>query len=227
MEYITPIFFGYLLGTLNPAALLGKIKRIDLRRSGTGNLGATNTALIMGRKLGFAVMFFDILKGAIAVVVSKLIFAETAAISGLLAGASAVLGHMFPFYMKFKGGKGLAAYGGMILAYDPVIFLILFSVGLVFMLIFNYCVALTVSAATLFPVAVALKNLGSSELVPATLIAVLISTVVIFRHRSNIVRSFKRNEPTTRFFFKKLFGKATSTLSNESYNENDRSDKAA
>lgn len=227
MEYAIPIIFGYLLGAINPAALFGKIKKINLRDSGTGNLGATNTALIMGKKLGFAVMFFDIFKGALAVVVAKLIFAETASISGLIAGASAVLGHMFPFYMKFKGGKGLASYGGMVLAYDPLIFLILFAIGLVCMLIFNYCVALTVSASVLFPVTVALKNIGSPDIVPATVIAAIISAIIIFRHRSNIARSFRREEPTTKFFFKKLFGKATGTLSNEEQSKNSQSNKTA
>ena len=207
MEYAIPVILGYLLGAISPAALFGKIKKVNLRDRGTGNLGATNTALIMGKKLGFAVMFFDIFKGSLAVILAKLIFAETAGISGLIAGASAVIGHMFPFYMKFKGGKGLAAYGGMVLAYDPIIFLILFVIGIVCMLLFNYCVALTVSAASLFPVTVALKNIGSPDLIPATAIAAVISAICIIRHKSNIVRSFRKEEPTTKFFFKKLFGK--------------------
>jgi glycerol-3-phosphate acyltransferase PlsY len=211
MQYAIPAILGYLLGTINPAALFGRVKKVDLRNKGTKNLGATNTALILGKKLGFVVMFFDIFKGCLAVIIAKLIFAETAALSGLIAGASAVIGHMFPFYMKFKGGKGLAAYGGMVLAYDPVIFLILFLIGIICMLAFNYCVALTVSAASLFPVAVALKSIGSPDLIASTVIAAVISAIFILRHRSNIIRSFKKQEPTTKFFLQKLFEKAHSS----------------
>lgn len=219
MNYVVPIIFGYLLGSLSPAALIGRIKKVNLRKSGTGNLGATNTALTIGKKLGFAVMFLDIFKGSLAVILAKLIFTETAALSGLLAGASAVIGHMFPFYMKFKGGKGLATYGGMVLAYDPLIFLILFTVGLICMLLFNYCVALTVSAASLFPVTVALGSLGTDFTVPLTVTAAIISLICILRHGDNILRSFKGEEPTTKFFFKKLFERKVSDLEKESTNE--------
>jgi glycerol-3-phosphate acyltransferase PlsY len=215
MEYAVPVILGYLMGSVSPAALLGRIKKVNMRKQGTCNLGATNTALLMGKKLGFAVMFFDIFKGCLAVILAKLIFAETAAISGLLAGASAVIGHMFPFYMKFKGGKGLAAYGGMVLAYDPLIFLVLLAVGIVFMFIFNYCVALTVSASSLFPVAIAVKSFGSADMIPQTVIAVLITAILIFKHRDNIARSFRKEELTAMEFLKKLFGKHKGILVEE------------
>lgn len=209
MEYIIPAILGYLLGSVSPSALLGKIKKVNLRKSGTGNLGATNTALLMGKKLGFAVMFFDIFKGALAVIITKLIFFETAALSSLIAGAFATIGHMYPFYLKFKGGKGLATYGGMILAYDPLLFLILFAIGVICMLVFNYCVALTVSASTLFPFAVAIRRLGSEDFWYTVILASLISALVIFRHRKNIFRAIKKEEPSTRFFLKNLFKKST------------------
>lgn len=215
MEYAIPVILGYLLGSVSPAAFLGRIKKVNLRQRGTGNLGATNTALLMGKKLGFAVMFFDIFKGALAVIVAKLIFAETAAISGLLAGASAVIGHMFPFYMRFKGGKGLAAYGGMVLAYDPLTFLILFGIGIACMLIFNYCVALTISGSALFPVAVAIVSRGTPDMIPLTIIAAVITAIFIFRHRDNVARAFRKEEPTTKFFLQKLFGKHRGEISDE------------
>ena len=219
MKFIIPTILGYLLGSLSPAALIGKLKKVNLRKSGTGNLGATNTALMMGRRFGFAVMLFDIFKGSLAVVISKLMFAESAYLSGLLAGSSAVIGHMFPFYMKFKGGKGLAAYGGMVLAYEPVIFLILFAVGLVCMIVFKYCVALTVSAAALFPAAVALGSLGSPDLIPLTAIAAATSAVFILRHKDNIARAINGEEPTAKFFFKKLFERKRPSIGEETAKE--------
>ncbi len=215
MEYAIPAILGYLLGSISPAAFLGRIKKVNMRQRGTGNLGATNTALLMGKKLGFAVMFFDIFKGALAVILGKLIFAESAAISGLIGGCAAVLGHMFPFYMKFKGGKGLAAYGGMVLACDPLAFLILLGIGIICMFIFNYCVALTVSASALFPVTVALSRLGMPEMIPMTITAAVVTAIFIFRHRDNVIRSFKKEEPTTKDFLKKLFGKHRGVLVEE------------
>ena len=205
MSYIIPVILGYLLGSISPAALIGRIKKINLRKSGTGNLGATNTALMLGRKLGFAVMFFDIFKGAASVTIAKLLFPASADISGLLAGSAAVIGHMYPFYMKFKGGKGLAAYGGMVLAYDPIIFLILFSIGLVCMIAFNYCIALTSSAALLFPVTVFLRCFATPYVAASTTLAAIISGWLVIKHRDNLIRAIKKQEPTTEFFFKKLF----------------------
>ena len=224
MSYLIPIIIGYLSGSINPAALIGKIKKVNLRKSGTGNLGATNTALMLGKRLGFAVMIFDIFKSAAAVTVSKLIFPAGAEISGLLAGSAAVIGHMHPFYMKFKGGKGLAAYGGLVLAYDPIIFLILFVVGMACMLIFNYCVALTTSAALLFPVAVFFKCYATPHAAISTATAAIISVWLIIRHKDNIIRAIRRQEPTTEFFFRKLFGKALnkSTCEPEATRQKDR-----
>ena len=208
MEYAISILLGYLLGTISPAALIGRIKKINMRKIGTGNLGATNTALLFGKKFGIVVMAFDIFKGALAVLIAKLLFKEVAMVVGILAGCSVVLGHMFPFYMKFKGGKGLAAYGGMILAFDPLIFLILLCIGLICMLVFDQGIALTMSAATLFPIMVALDNLGKPDMIFLTVASALISIILIIRHKGNLVRAARKEEITTRQFFKKVFGKS-------------------
>ena len=207
MEYAISIIIGYLLGSISPAALVSKIKKINLRKSGTHNLGATNTTLVLGKKLGAIVMLFDIAKGALSVIIAKLLFWKISLISGLLAGCAAVLGHMFPFYLKFRGGKGLAAYGGMILAFDPIIFLILLAVGLVCAFVFNYGIALTASAAVLFPTAVALKYSDSAILVPLVVIASVASTVLIVRHWDNIYRAVTKKEMTTKQFISRVFGK--------------------
>ena len=208
MEYVISIIIGYLLGSISPAALFSKIKKINLRKTGTKNLGATNTTLMLGKGFGAAVMIFDIAKGAMSVIIAKLIFREIAALAGLLAGSAAVLGHMFPFYLKFRGGKGLAAYGGMVLAFDPLIFLILLTIGLVCAFVFNYGIALTASAALLFPFATAIKNISSPHLVPLTVIAALISAALLARHCGNIYRAFTKKELTTREFLARIFGGA-------------------
>ncbi len=207
MEYLISILFGYLLGSVSPAALIGRLKKTDLRSTGTGNLGATNTALTFGKKLGIMVMVFDVAKGIGATLFARFVFERVSLTAAILAGSAAVVGHMFPFYMKFKGGKGLATYGGMVLAMDPVIFLILLCLGVVCMFLFNRGVAVTIEAAILFPILLAIKHRTAAFVVPLTVIASLISLLLLYKHRDNIVRSFKGNELTTRQFFKKVFGR--------------------
>lgn len=128
MAYIFSVIIGYLLGCLSPAALISKIKRKNLRKNGTGNLGATNVMLNFGKRFGALVMLFDIFKAFAAYKLAELLF-PSAAFVGIAAGFAAVVGHVFPFYMKFKGGKGLAAFAGMVLAYNPWLFLFLLLTG--------------------------------------------------------------------------------------------------
>ena len=129
MKILLCILIGYLIGSLNPAALLSKLKKKDLRKQGTGNLGATNTMIVLGKGYGALVMLFDVAKAFASVKLAQLLFADLA-VAGILAGSAAVIGHIYPFYLKFQGGKGLAAFGGMILAVDPLLFIILLVIAL-------------------------------------------------------------------------------------------------
>ena len=207
MEFAISALLGYLLGSISPAALIAKIKKVNLRKSGTGNLGATNTTLVFGKKFGIAVMAFDIFKSALAVIIARLIFSEVGELAGLIAGACAVIGHMFPFYMKFKGGKGLAAYGGMVLAFDPLLFLILLCLGIISMVIINYGVALTYAAAILFPVLVGIKYWTSAFILPLILISAAISILLMVKHIDNILKAIRKQDYTMRQFLKKVFSK--------------------
>ena len=105
-------------------------------------------------------------------------------------------GHIFPFYLKFKGGKGLAAFGGLVLAYDPMSFVILLIIGLVLMLIVNYGVALPVSAAALFPFLRCLHSGDFTELIITAVLGVL----VILKHSSNIRKAIRGDDLTVREF---------------------------
>lgn len=104
MNILICILIGYLLGSINPAALISRMKKTNLRDKGTGNLGATNTMLVLGKKYGAFVMAFDISKAFCAVKAAQMLF-PALSISGLISGGAAVAGHVWPFYMKFKGGK--------------------------------------------------------------------------------------------------------------------------
>ncbi|MBQ9762663.1 MAG: glycerol-3-phosphate acyltransferase [Oscillospiraceae bacterium] len=197
MEILFCILIGYGLGCLSPAAFVAALKKKDLRSSGTQNLGATNTMLVVGRKWGIAVMLFDILKGAVAMLIARALYPKLA-LGRLIAGLSAVIGHVFPFYMGFRGGKGLATFGGMVLAYDPVIFLLLLVIGLIGMFILNYGIAMPMSAAFLFPILVWLKT---GDWASAGLCAAASATIIV-KHWSNIDKARAGTDVKVRSFFR-------------------------
>jgi len=128
MSYLYSFFIGYALGCISPSYILSAVKKKDLRKENTGNLGATNTMLTFGKKWGVFVMLFDILKAMIAVWLCGFIF-KSAPYARLLGGIACAFGHIFPFYLKFRGGKGLATFGGLVLAYSPLTFLGLLLIG--------------------------------------------------------------------------------------------------
>jgi glycerol-3-phosphate acyltransferase PlsY len=197
MSNIISVVIGYFLGCLSPAAFLGRKHNIDLREEGTGNLGATNTTMVLGKKAGAFVMIFDIAKAYIAAQIAKWLFPKQY-YAGLLASCATVFGHVYPFHMKFKGGKGLASFAGMVLAYDPVIFLILLAVGLVSMVIVNYGVAMPLTGALLFPV---VAGVGSMDVAVFTITAAA-SAVVIIAHWPNIGKAMRHEHLSVREFIK-------------------------
>lgn len=188
---------GYLIGSISPSALISKIKKKSLRDNGTGNLGATNVMLNFGKLYGILVMIFDIFKAYITVKVTAYIYTSNNLIP-LMAGTAVVIGHIFPFYMKFKGGKGLASFGGLILAYEPMTFLILFIIGISLMLILNYAVFIPVSGALLFPIFCLVKS--SDFLV--FILAVVLGLIVIFAHLENLSDVYNGCAPKIRDYIK-------------------------
>lgn len=197
MQILGCLSIGYLLGSLNPAALLGAIKKKNLRQEGTKNLGASNVLLTIGKAAGVLVMLFDILKAFFAAKLAKVLFPQLA-LACLIAGVAAVIGHVFPFYLKFKGGKGLAAFGGMVLAYSPWMFLGLLAVCLVAMLIVNHSYAMPMTAAALFPV---LAGLQSRD-IWVILLTATASLLIIIKHWSNIDKGKSGKEKEIRSFIK-------------------------
>lgn len=120
MERLICLLIGYILGMFQTAYIYGRMHGIDIREHGSGNAGTTNTLRVLGKKAGIIVLLGDILKCFLAVQIAKLLFAkscqEMMPLLELYAGAGAVLGHNFPFYLKFRGGKGIAATAGLVFA---------------------------------------------------------------------------------------------------------------
>lgn len=202
MKIAISILLGYLLGSLNPAALIARIKQKNIRNTGTGNLGATNVLLNFGKKYGAIVMAFDIFKAFLAVKLAEILF-PTQALAGVIAGCSAVVGHVFPFYLKFKGGKGLAAFGGFVLACNPLLFLFLITTGTVLMFIVNYSVILPYYAGIVFPLYMGWVH-GS---LPLFLICALASTIILIKHAGNIKKAVNGTDNKIREYAKKYFGR--------------------
>lgn len=206
MKYLFSLLIGYGLGCLNPAALLSKLKKQDLRTQGTHNLGASNTMLVMGKKWGALVMLFDIFKSFCSVKLAEWLFPQLYAVA-LVAGLGAVLGHVFPFYLGFRGGKGLAAFGGMVLAYDPILFCILLVLGILLMLLFNCSVAMPMSAAPLFSI---LAGIRAQSLVVFALAAVS-ALIIVIKHWSNIEKARSGNDIKIRSFIRNGFSSTPKT----------------
>ena len=137
----------------------------------------------MGRGWGIFVMLFDIFKAVAAVVLCRYLFREIV-LAGVIAGCAAVLGHNYPFYLGFKGGKGLASFGGFILGVSPLIFVIMLVLCLCLAFIFNYGCVIALSAAVIFPFLAALKY----HSLVAFLITAVCSVCVFYKHAENVRR---------------------------------------
>lgn len=189
MSYLIPILLGYLLGSSNMAYYISRYQKKDIRSGGTGNLGASNATVLLGWKAGISVALHDIGKAALAVLLAKGLF------PGLeyareAAGVAAVYGHIFPFYLKFKGGKGLASFWGMTVALNWKLGLIAAAVILLATLITDYIVIGTFSTIALVP---SWTGLMTHNWLMALIIAIA-SLVIFYKHWENIGRLIRKEE---------------------------------
>lgn len=189
MQYILVIALSYLLGCSNMATYIAATKKVDLSAGGSGNPGASNAVILMGWRAGVLTALHDIGKSALAVVLTQMVFPDLPLI-GAAAGVASVLGHIYPFWMKFKGGKGFASYLGMTIALNwKFAILVLLLVGIV-TLVTDYIVAATTTTITIVPIGLGI--LAHSLMLPLIL---LIATVVIaWKHRDNYVRMYHGTE---------------------------------
>ena len=192
MEYILAVLGGYLMGCSNMALYLGRRSGVDFRAGGSGNLGASNAVLLLGWKAGAITALHDGAKAFFAVLLARLIFPDTAYI-GAAAGVAAVIGHIYPFYLKFKGGKGFASYLGMVVALNWKFGLAILVLVALATVVTDYIVAgttLTVVSSPIF--------FGVTLGLTAALILAAASLVMIWKHRINYVRIYKGTEPGLR-----------------------------
>lgn len=198
LQVLACLLTGYLLGSLSPSFLAGKLRGYDVRESGSGNAGASNTVILVGRFAGLIVALLDILKAACAWWLCAALFPELR-LSGILGGVGAILGHMFPLWLRFHGGRGLACLGGVILAYDWRTLLLMLAVAVAIGIVTNYVALATVSMSVIWPVYYGLRTafwLGAGVL--------LVPAVPIFlRHLVNFRRIRKGEELRLRYLWRK------------------------
>lgn len=207
MERIVCLIIGYVFGLFQTAYIYGKMHGIDIRNYGSGNAGTTNTLRTLGTKAGIIVLFGDIMKCILAVVTADMLFGESCPdiiyLLKIYAAAGAILGHNFPFYLKFKGGKGIAATAGMILSFHPYLIpmgVILFF-GIFFTTHYVSLGSLTVYAGFMIELVI-LGQMGVFGMSQATLIemyivAGLLTIMAYYKHKDNIKRLLTGTERKT------------------------------
>lgn len=188
------LVIGYCIGCIETAHVVGKLWKVDLRQHGSGNLGTTNALRVLGKKAGAVVFIGDILKSVIAYLICRAIFKDNGTIAGLFGSAGAVLGHNYPFYLNFKGGKGIAVMIGMTaaLAFTTDIRLAFPNAIIGFGLAFatRYVSVGSLAFAVTLPTSCFLLGF-EREIV---LITLCVSALAIWRHRGNIKKLMNGTE---------------------------------
>ena len=205
---------GYFLGSINPSIIISaKLYKDDIRRHGSGNAGMTNVMRTYGKKMAIITFAGDFLKAVISTLIGRALFGYYGA---MLAGFFCFLGHIFPCYYKFKGGKGVVTACGLILMTDPLVCLILFVLFVVLVAITKYISLGSVVCLLVYPII--LHNIKGNYMGIPVLIAFLMGLLCAFAHRSNIKRIINGNE--NQFTFKVKDKKTVKEEASEEESEN-------
>lgn len=192
MEYIVFGVIAYVLGSIPSGLIVGKLKyKIDIREHGSGNLGATNAFRVLGKKAGAVVVLADILKGTAATLVPLVaaLFMDVD-VSRLIVGIFAVLGHTYPLFAHFKGGKAVATSGGIILGVNPILFVVMVVTFLLTLKISKYVsLSSMITGIVTTIIALCMKDWLLFALVFA------LTLFVFYRHKENIKRIKNKTEP--------------------------------
>lgn len=212
MERIICLIIGYVFGLFQTAYIYGKVHGVDIRQVGSGNAGTTNTLRVFGTKAGLIVFAGDVVKCALAVIIVRLLYGSSRAdilyLLMMYAATGAILGHNFPFYLQFRGGKGIAATAGLILSFHPAFipmgvvmffgaFLTTHYVSLGSLLVYaGFMIELVVMGQ------LGVFGMSQSVLYEMYAIGAFLMIMAYTKHRANIVRLLKGEERKT-YLFKK------------------------
>jgi glycerol-3-phosphate acyltransferase PlsY len=205
---VSALLFAYALGSLPSAVWIGKMfYGVDVREHGSGNAGATNTFRVLGKKAGVPVLIIDILKGWVAVNITYYLLPDAPGTEPfvnmqIVLGIAALIGHIFPLFAGFRGGKGIATLLGIMLAIQPSASAIAILVFLVVFLISGYVSLSSMTAGFAFPFIIML--LFKNSVIPSLVIfSFLVAILILVTHQKNIERLIKRQESKIRLLKKK------------------------
>ena len=199
--FIVVLAGSYLLGSIPFGYLIGRIAGIDIRKVGSCNIGATNVVRVLGKRYGYAVFLLDFFKGFGAVKLSMLLAMRSPPdlsspeLFGIIAAVSSIIGHSYPPWLKFKGGKGVATSAGALLALTAVGGLIWFGIWIVIFWLTRYVSVASITAALLLPVVILVISWRNQSAKVIFYFSVCAAAVVIWRHRSNLSRLMHGTEP--------------------------------
>lgn len=209
-KIILAVLFGYAVGNINPSYIIGRLRGFDIRKKGSRNAGASNAVITMGKAIGIGSALFDILKATAVVWLSHYVFFKDVPYAAEIAGVSCILGHIYPAVMKFRGGKGLACLGGVILAFDWRLFLMMLAAEIVLAVLFDYICVIPVTASILLPLFYGFfgadgtgwlwRGAGSWR---GALILAVATVVILTRHIENFKRIRKGTEMHLSYLWKK------------------------
>ena len=183
MEYIYCVLMGYAVGCVNPSYLIAQKKGFDIRKKGSGNAGASNALILFGKLVGIACALFDIFKALLVIILAETLFPARRLVFAVT-GVACIIGHVFPFYMGFKGGKGLACLGGMILCFDPRVFFVMLTIEIFVAILTDYICFVPLSASVIFPFVYGFMRRDATG---AVIIAV-IAFIMFAKHAENLKR---------------------------------------
>ena len=190
LSILIVIVAGYLLGSISTGVVLSRLfAKTDIRSQGSGNAGTTNMLRVLGRKMALLTFIGDRLEGIIAVFIGKWLIGGE--LGGLLGVVGAVLGHYYPLYFGFKGGKGIATSFGSLLFVFPVQALLAFAVFLILVAVTHYVSVGSIAAAITLPLLIVITRFQEPTL---WIITVCIGASVVWRHRANIKRLMNHTE---------------------------------
>ncbi len=183
---------GYVIGSTPVGFLAGKLKGIDIREHGSGNIGATNVLRVLGKGVGYPVFALDVLKGVVPVLLARVFASEAGPVEGLipvLTCVTTILGHNYTFWLGFKGGKGIATSAGSLFPLIPVTIVAAVVLWVATFFLTRYVSVASLVAAVTLPTSIFLQKIGTGVWnVPYQVLTLVVCLLAIWRHKTNILR---------------------------------------
>jgi glycerol-3-phosphate acyltransferase PlsY len=194
LKIILCLLFGYLFGCFSTGYFVGKRNKVDIRKYGSGNVGTTNALRTLGAKAGAITLIGDVLKAVIPILIVRYVFFrgyENIELLALYTGLGVVIGHNYPVWLKFKGGKGAAATGGVMAAFDPLIIPIGLPLFVLIVAATRYVSVGSLTISVLFPVWILIRHPGDLHML---IVGLVFMALAFIKHRSNIKRLLNGTE---------------------------------